>query len=166
MMVTAVLGFGSNKGNRLLQLKKALKTLSLSKQLNLLSVSGIYETEPWGYKAQNCFFNCAAVFLTYLKPAQLLKLLKDYERSAGRKESRKWQAREIDIDILFYGSKSVNSGSLKIPHPYMAERNFVLKPLVEILPGFIHPVLKKNIFNLYNSSKDNCKVNRVSSFDK
>ncbi len=166
MSEKAVLGFGSNIGNRLLNIKRALKTLSLSKDLNLLAVSGIYETEPWGYKKQNCFLNCAGVFLCRLNPAELLDLLKRYEVKAGRKDNARWQAREIDIDILFYGNKIINKNKLQIPHPYIQQRNFVLKPLVELIPGFIHPKLNKSIKSLYASSKDNCKVKEVISFDK
>ncbi len=166
MIEKAVLGFGSNKGNRLINIKNALRTLSLNKELNLLAVSGIYETEPWGYKKQNCFYNCAAVFLCRILPAELLGLLKKYEISAGRSVNLKWQAREIDIDILFYGSTQLDTGKLKIPHPFIAQRNFVLKPLVDLVPGFIHPKLNKTIIDLYRSSKDKCKVKQVSSFDK
>ncbi len=166
MSEKAVLGFGSNKGNRFLNLKSALITLSLNKDLNLLAVSNIYETEPWGYKKQNCFLNCAAVFLCRLKPTELLDLLKRYEIEADRIDNSKWQAREIDIDILFYGNKIINKNKLKVPHPYIQQRNFVLKPLVEIIPGFIHPKLNKSIKSLYASSKDKCKVKETISFDK
>ncbi|MEO8511986.1 MAG: 2-amino-4-hydroxy-6-hydroxymethyldihydropteridine diphosphokinase [Ignavibacteria bacterium] len=161
----AVLGFGSNMGNRFLNIKRALRTLSLNKDLNLLAVSKIYETEPWGYKKQNNFLNCAAVFLCRLEPAELLVLLKSYEIDAGRKDNSKWQAREIDIDVLFYGSKIINEYKLKVPHPCIQQRNFVLKPLVELIPGFIHPILNKSIKSLYEKSTDNCKVKEVISFD-
>ena len=153
MLEEAVLGFGSNIGNRFLNIKSALRTLSLNKDLNLLAVSKIYETEPWGFKKQNCFLNCAAVFMCRLEPIEFLKLLKSYEASAGRKDNTKWQAREIDIDILFYGNRIINNNRLKVPHPYIKQRNFVLKPLVELIPGFIHPELKKSIKNLYAGSK-------------
>ena len=166
MIETVVLGFGSNKGSRLTNIKKALKFLSLNKAFNLLAVSGIYETEPWGYKKQKSFLNCAAVFLCSLKPLDLLTHLKKYEISAGRKDDLKWRAREIDIDILFYGKQVISTGKLKIPHPFIAERNFVLKPLVELIPGFIHPVKNLDIESLYKSSEDKCKVKQVSSFDK
>ena len=166
MAEKAVLGFGSNKGNRFLNLKSALITLSLNKDLNLLAVSNIYETEPWGYKKQNCFLNCAAVFLCRIEPTRLLDLLKRYEIYAGRTERTKWRAREIDIDILFYGNKVIKNRKLNIPHPHIHQRNFVLKPLVELIPGYIHPVLNKSIKNLYAGSKDICKVNEIRSFDK
>jgi 2-amino-4-hydroxy-6-hydroxymethyldihydropteridine diphosphokinase len=166
MTEKVVLGFGSNKGNRLKNIKNAVKFLSLNNDLNVLAVSKIYETEPWGYKKQKCFLNCAAVFLSRLKPEELLRLLKDYEKKAGRSENTKWQAREIDIDILFYENKIIQSSKLKVPHPFIEKRNFVLKPLVELIPGYIHPILNKSIKNLYAISKDICKVKEVISFDK
>jgi 2-amino-4-hydroxy-6-hydroxymethyldihydropteridine diphosphokinase len=166
MAELAVLGFGSNKGNRLRNINFALRTLALNKEMNLLRVSNIYETEPWGFKKQNSFFNCAAVFLCRLTPAELLAAAKLTERKAGRTKSQKWHARELDIDILFYGKQVKRSHWLKIPHPYVECRNFVLKPLIDIIPGYIHPVLERSILSLYKSSKDNCKVKEISSFDK
>jgi len=159
-----ILGFGSNLGNRFRNLHAALRTISLNENMNLLKVSGVYETEPWGFTKQNRFYNCAAVFLCRIKPAELLKTIKLTERKAGRKERGKWQAREIDIDILFFGNKILNSGELKIPHPHLHLRNFVLKPLVDIIPGYKHPILKKSVLSLYNSSRDNCKVKEIRSF--
>ena len=166
MIETAVLGFGSNKGNRLLNIKKAVRTLSLNKDFNLLAVSKIYETEPWGYSEQKCFLNCAAVFLCRLKPAELLEFLKKYELEAGRKSSIKWQSREIDIDILFYGNRVIRANRLNVPHPYLHQRNFVLAPLVELIPGFKHPLLGKSIKSLYSTSKDKCTVNELNQVDK
>jgi 2-amino-4-hydroxy-6-hydroxymethyldihydropteridine diphosphokinase len=166
MTEKVVLGFGSNKGNRLNNIKNAVRFLSLNKDLNILTVSKIYETEPWGYKKQKCFLNCAAVFLSRLKPSELLALLKNYEVNAGRSQNTKWQAREIDIDILFYGNRIIQSRKLNIPHPFIDKRNFVLKPLVELIPGDIHPLLNKSIKHLYAVSKDICKVKEVISFDK
>lgn len=166
MSEKVVLGFGSNKGNRFQNIKNALEALALNIDLNLLNVSKIYETEPWGYKKQKCFFNCAAVFLCRLEPVELLKLVKRAEIDIGRLANTKWQAREIDIDVLFYGQSVIKSGNLIIPHPYLHQRNFVLKPLVDLIPGYIHPKLNKNIDYLYASSKDICKVKLVRSFDK
>mgnify|MGYP003455395372 FL=1 len=166
MAELVVLGFGSNKGSRLRNINFALKTLALNKELNLLKVSQIYETEPWGFKKQNSFYNCTAVFLCRLTPAELLETAKRTEKKAGRTKNPKWQARELDIDILFYGNCVIRKQLIKIPHPYIECRNFVLKPLVDIIPGYMHPVLKKDIFSLYKSSKDNCKVKEINSVDK
>lgn len=166
MSELVVLGFGSNKGNRLRKINFAVKTLALNKGMNLLKVSEIYETEPWGFKKQKSFYNCAAVFLCRLTPLQLLDLAKEAEKKAGRTGSRKWQARELDIDILFYGNSVIHNKRLRIPHPYIECRNFVLKPLVDIIPGYMHPVSKRSILNLYYGSKDNCKVKEINLIDK
>jgi len=166
MTELVVLGFGSNKGNRLRNINFALKSIALNKEMNLLRVSKIYETEPWGFKKQKSFFNCAAVFLCRISSAELLKLAGLTEKKAGRSGGKKWQARELDIDILFYGNSVIHNTRLKIPHPYIEYRNFVLKPLVDIIPGYMHPVLQRSILNLYYISKDNCKVKEISSFDK
>lgn len=158
MIEKVVLGFGSNMGSRLSNIQSAIKEISLTKGLNLLAVSSVYETEPWGYKRQNNFLNSCAVFLCKLPPADILKIAKNTEKKIGRVSREKWQAREIDIDVLFYGRRIINSGKLIVPHPYIQERNFVLKPLVELMPGYVHPKLKKSIICLLEDSKDICKV--------
>lgn len=158
MMEKVVLGFGSNVGNRLSSIRSAVKATALTKGLDLLAISSVYETEPWGFKKQGKFLNLCAVFLCRLPAAELLKSVKNIEKKIGRVKRDKWQAREIDIDVLFYGSRIIRSGDLIIPHPFLQERNFVLKPLVEIMPGFIHPVLNKSIEELYRNSTDDCEV--------
>ena len=157
-MEKIVLGFGSNIGNRYHNIQSAVKLVALSEGFNLLALSSVYETEPWGFKHQNNFLNCCGVFLCRYNPAEALKILKSAEKSLGRLKRDKWQAREIDIDILFYGTRIIKNGKLVIPHPYIKERNFVLKPIVEIMPEFIHPVFNKSIQNLYNLSADRGKI--------
>lgn len=158
MIEHVTLGFGSNIGNRLKNIQTAVKIISLTKGFDLLALSSIYETEPWGFKKQKKFLNSCGVFLCRLSPSELLNFVKQTETAVGRVNRSKWQAREIDIDILFYGSRTYNGGKLIIPHPFIRERNFVLKPLVELMPGFIHPKLNKNIGEIYRASKDNCAV--------
>lgn len=157
-MVKVVLGFGSNIGNRKNNIKRAVKCLALNKDLDLLKISSLYLTEPWGYKEQKSFLNCAAVFLTRLRIHQLLKLIKSCEKMLGRVKRPKWQEREIDIDILFWGSRKIRDKSVKVPHPQLHNRNFVLKPLVEIIPGYMHPVFNKDIKYLCKNSCDKSKV--------
>lgn len=164
MLEIAVLGFGSNCGNRKSNLRKALRICSLSRPLDLLKVSSMYETEPWGIKEQKKFLNCAAVFLCRAKPLDLLKFLKDTEKKLGRKQRGLWKPREIDIDILFYNNRILNKNELNIPHPMLHVRNFVLSPLVEIIPGFIHPALNKTIKELYIAGKDSSKVKLLKKF--
>lgn len=157
-----MLGFGSNAGNRLRNIKAAIKMLSLHRSLDLISLSGIYETEPWGFSDQKNFLNCAAVFLCRTAPPGLLQLIKLAEKKLGRVKRGKWRAREIDIDILFFGSSIIHNKSVSIPHPHLSKRNFVLRPLVEIIPDFVHPLKRKSVKNLYQISKDKCKVKRVT----
>ena len=159
-MELIVLGFGSNIGSRLYNIRSAVKKTALASGFSLISLSSIYETEPWGFKKQNKFLNCCGVFLCRFSPLEALKTLKSIEKKLGRQKREKWQAREIDIDILFYGNRVLKSNKLVIPHPFIKERNFVLKPLVEIMPGFVHPVYKKSILNLYQLSADSGKVTK------
>lgn len=158
MIEKVVLGFGSNIGRRLRNIEAAVRETALNKGLNILALSSIYETEPWGYKNQRKFLNCAGVYLCRLNPPELVKTIKKIEKKIGRVKRGKWKAREIDIDVLFYGERVYEKKGLVIPHPFIPERNFVLKPLVELMPGFIHPKLDKDIRFLYLHSKDNCTV--------
>jgi 2-amino-4-hydroxy-6-hydroxymethyldihydropteridine diphosphokinase len=158
MIEIVILGFGSNTGNRFLNIKKAVSHVYLSRDFDILKLSRIYETEPWGFKNQNNFLNCAAVCLYRSSPFRLLENIEEIEKLCGRVEREKWQEREIDIDILFYGDKIVNEKRLRIPHPILQDRNFVLKPLNDLIPGFVHPVLGRTIQNLYRHTTDICKV--------
>jgi 2-amino-4-hydroxy-6-hydroxymethyldihydropteridine diphosphokinase len=158
MLYKVVLGLGSNAGNRFLNIKKAVNLLHFSKQIDILAISNVYETEPWGFKNQNNFLNCVIVILCRLTPALLLKKLKNIEKLAGRIKREKWKEREIDIDILFYGNKVYKSGALKIPHPQLHNRNFVLKPAAELIPGFVHPEFKKTISELIRNTGDTGKI--------
>lgn len=158
MLKKAVLGFGSNFGARISSLKKAIRELSLNKDLNMLAISHVYETEPWGYADQNNFLNCTAVFLCRIPLAELAELIQKTEKKIGRINRGKWQAREIDIDILFYSDLIYKSSKFEIPHPLIEKRNFVLRGLVELMPGYIHPTKGKSIEYLSINSKDKCKV--------
>lgn len=158
MIEKVVLGFGSNTGRRLRNIEAAVKEIALNEGFNILTLSSIYETEPWGYKNQRKFLNCAGAYLCRLNPLKLVKTIEKIEKKIGRIKRGKWKAREIDIDVLFYGKRVYKNKRLVIPHPFIHERNFVLKPLVELMPGFIHPKLNKNIRFLYLHSKDNCRV--------
>ncbi len=145
-MPTVYLALGTNLGNRLANLNAAIKLLSQSSVINLQS--SIYETPPWGYTDQPAFLNMAVKAETDLDAASLLKRLKQVEAEVGRVESFRWGPRQIDIDILFYDDLIFESESLIIPHPRLHERAFVLVPLTDIAPDFVHPILKKTIKEL------------------
>jgi 2-amino-4-hydroxy-6-hydroxymethyldihydropteridine diphosphokinase len=140
-MEKLVLIIGGNLGDRLLLIEK---TVGLLVQLFGLpqNASSIYESSPWGGHSSGNFLNQVLVFYTDLNPEKVLSHIQEIEESLGRQRDLKWGNRTMDIDILYYGKKIISSEFLQIPHPYIAERKFVLEPLNEILPDFIHPVLK------------------------
>jgi 2-amino-4-hydroxy-6-hydroxymethyldihydropteridine diphosphokinase len=135
---TVYLSLGSNVGDRAANLKQAVA--SLSPQMRLRQKSRIYETPPWGYTEQDPFLNQAVMATTYLEPEPLLKHLKRLEIALGRKASFRYGPRLIDIDILFFDDLILDTPLLKIPHPHVHERGFVLVPLMDIAPDYVHPV--------------------------
>jgi 2-amino-4-hydroxy-6-hydroxymethyldihydropteridine diphosphokinase len=132
-MVICYLGIGSNLGDRKKNIKRALEILENIEGIRIEKVSKIYETEPLGGPPQGEFLNGVIKIKTSLSPFQLLRILKRIEKDLGRKKRVRFGPREIDLDILFYGGKIINTRTLKIPHPRIFEREFVLKPLTEIL---------------------------------
>lgn len=157
-MELAVLGLGSNWGKRFAGLKKAVNYLYFMPGFDILAFSSVYETEPWGFKNQNNFLNCVIAGLYRFDAASLFGQVKEIEKKAGRVKRDRWHPREIDIDILFFGSKSIRSKNLVIPHQQIKNRNFVLVPLSEIMPDFVHPVLRKRIKTLLYETNDKCKA--------
>lgn len=140
-MEKLVLIIGGNLGNRLLLIEK---TVDLLIQVFGLpnKASSVYESSPWGGNSSGNFLNQVLVFYTDLNPEKVLSHIQEIEKSLGRQRDLKWGNRTMDIDILYYGEKVISSEYLQIPHPFIADRKFVLEPLTEILPDFIHPVLK------------------------
>lgn len=129
----AFLGIGSNIGNRTENIKKAISSLRKVEGVKVEKVSKIYQTNPKGGPPQRRFLNGALKISTDLAPAMLLKTLKEIEKKLGRKKTVRFGPRAIDLDILLYANKKINQRNLKIPHPRMKKRKFVLKPLKEIL---------------------------------
>ncbi len=145
-MVTAYLGLGSNLGNRQGNLDKALDFLV--QRLQVKKVSSIYDTEPVGNINQPRFLNLVCQVSTGLEPTALLTLVKGIESKLGRLPHTSNAPRPIDIDILFYGDQVIETPELVVPHPRLAERAFVLVPLVEITPDLVHPVSGKTVEEL------------------
>lgn len=148
------LGIGSNLGNREFNLREAVDCIGESVG-TILKASSLFETEPWGFETETHFLNMAVEVETKLTPSGVLGAILMIETKLGRiRNGKQYTSRIIDIDILFYDDLIMDEIALKIPHPFIHNRKFVLVPLNEIAPGFIHPVLKKNIGSLLESCED------------
>lgn len=149
-MATVYLGLGTNIGNRKENLTRAIEALSLALG-HYTALSSFIETAPWGFNSDNAFLNCTVAFDTELSPHQLLDTTENIERELGRtvkSTGGTYHDRVIDIDILLYGSETVSTERLTIPHPLMHMRDFVLEPLAQIAPHTIHPTTGKSIEQL------------------
>lgn len=155
------LGLGTNLGNRLENFRQAVKALST--QLKNIQTSSIYETEPWGFVDQPSFYNMVISGETKLPPDDLLTYLKSLEGELGRQPSFRYGPRKIDLDILFYDDLVMKNDRLKIPHSHLAERAFVLVPLVDLKPDLIHPVKLQTCRELLNAV-DTKSVKFVQAF--
>jgi len=161
-METVYLLLGSNLGNSIEIMKLAI--LQIEKRIgNILSKSSYYETEPWGFSHEQQFINQVICIETTLLPFDLLNKLFDIENELGRVRSNKdgYEARIIDIDILFYGSLIIDELNLQIPHPRMHLRKFTLIPLAEINNNLLHPVLNKTTKELLDICEDTLVVKKI-----
>lgn len=145
---TAYIGIGSNMGDKEKNIKDALASIEQSTRNKLTNISGYYITKPVGYLQQDDFLNCAIEIKTLLKPSELIRFLMDVERNLKRERIIRWGPRTIDLDILLYDDIISSDPDVIIPHPRMHERYFVLKPLSDIAPYVIHPLLRRRIIDL------------------
>ncbi len=153
-LVRAFLGLGTNMGDRADNLAAARAQLSVW-PVDIEQVSPIYISEPWGFVSDNDFYNQVIEIRTGVDAFDLLDLAQETEYKMGRIRSMKtYSDRLIDIDILFFGDEIISSKPLIIPHPLLHKRMFVLQPLADIAPGFIHPVLNKSIIQLMKECED------------
>lgn len=158
MEKSVFLGLGTNLGNREENLRATKKFLSNSVG-EVTSSSNIYESEPWEFSTKSKFLNMVIAIKTKLDPDHLLNVISEIETSLGRiRKTGGYVSRIIDIDILFYNYQIINTEKLIIPHPLIQDRRFVLVPLSEIAPGFIHPLLQKNISQLLRECTDKSEV--------
>lgn len=156
-MNTAILLIGGNLGDRTANLQQAVQSIH-QQAGKVIKASALYETAPWGNVQQPDYLNQALQIATDLEPLALLHTLLSIERDIGRIRQQKWGARVIDIDIIFYNDQVISLPELKVPHPRMQSRQFVLVPLNEILPGWVHPVLKQDIRTLLAECRDESPV--------
>ncbi len=141
-------------GDRVANLRTAVKRLNGISGITVACVSPVYETKPVGGVEQPDFYNAAAIITAGLDPRQLLDACMTIENEMGRVRTQKWGPRIIDIDILLYGGVNIDEHGLQIPHPLMAERAFVLYPLADIAPDAVHPVLGKTVAELREEIPD------------
>jgi len=141
-----VIAFGCNLGDCKGQIERALKLLS--KEVFIRKLSPIVISEPYGVKNQPKFHNGVLYGFTELKPYDLLRFLKEVEKLVGRVERCRWCEMEIDLDIVYYDGLILSFDDLTIPHLDRLNRDFVLKPLAEILPAFVDPVVGRSIKEL------------------
>ncbi|WP_282112778.1 2-amino-4-hydroxy-6-hydroxymethyldihydropteridine diphosphokinase [Maribacter stanieri] len=157
---TAFLSIGSNLGDRLLLLQKAI--FEIGKVAGeIRQVSAIYETPSWGFEGED-FFNACLELQTLLSPEDLLSQLLTIETNFGRerKDGDGYQSRTLDIDIIYYEKEIIDTENLTVPHPKMQERKFILKPLADITPQFYHPIFNKDTRNLLQECKDKSTITK------
>lgn len=147
-MTLGVIGIGGNVGDRVGILSQAISLLQMNSSIRSLHASSWYETVPVGYGPQPLFLNGVLTVETDLSPDELLTCLQGIESTLGRQRTIPNGPRTVDLDLLFYGDLVVDSGHLIVPHPRCEQRAFVLIPLAEILPDFIHPRLNRSVSEL------------------
>lgn len=154
-MATVYLGLGTNLGDKEANLRTAIYKLQerIGKQISL---SSFYETSPWGFESDHHFLNAAIGLETTFSPIEVLHITQEIEKELGRTQKSvkgNYSDRLIDIDILLYDNLVLHTPELTIPHPLMTERDFVMKPLIEIAGNIIHPIRQKTLSAIYQAEK-------------
>ncbi|MBI5237687.1 MAG: 2-amino-4-hydroxy-6-hydroxymethyldihydropteridine diphosphokinase [Deltaproteobacteria bacterium] len=147
-MERVFISIGSNAGDRLANCRRVVGQLRGTGGLRVVRRSSFYLTRPWGRPGQMEFVNCAIEVKTALRPEELLKFLNAVEKTMGIRQGPRWGPRVIDLDIIFYGDRVKHGRFLKLPHPCAHQRAFVMSPLSEIAPEFMHPLLGKKVSDI------------------
>lgn len=151
-------GLGSNLGDRFRNMREAVGRLGAGKDITVVAVSPLYETEPEGVTDQPMFLNGAAECRTGLEPREVLRRFHDVEVAMGRVRNERWGPRTIDLDLLLYDDRVIAEEGLRVPHPRMHERSFVLRPMRDLAPDVVHPVEGLTIETLW----EQCRSGRSS----
>lgn len=161
-MKQVVLLLGGNIGNRLDFIHRAQQKIE-QRAGKIIRSSAVYESAPWGFSAENSFYNQVVIVETSLSPFDILEDILTIEKELGRTRSGKsYSSRTMDIDILFYEQEIIETPELVIPHPQLHKRRFTLIPLVEILSGWIHPGFNQSLTTLLELCEDKSSVTLVS----
>lgn len=161
-MNTAILLIGGNLGDRVANLQKAIGHIAATAGA-VIKTSALYQTAPWGSVDQPDYLNQGVEIQTSMDALTLLHTLLDIERQIGRIRQEKWGARVIDIDLIFFNDEVISLPELKLPHPRMHLRQFVLVPLTEIVPGYMHPLLHKTVRQLQQECPDDLSAVKLST---
>ena len=167
-METAYLLFGSNMGDKMALFEQACDLIN-NRCGQVVAISSAYESEPWGFEAEEWFLNRLIVLETELFPDSLMHQLLDVEAELGRvrhPETEGYLSRPIDLDILYYGQQILDSEWVTVPHPRLHLRRFALLPLCEVAPDFVHPVLQMTQTQLLQQCPDDSIVRRIATENK
>jgi 2-amino-4-hydroxy-6-hydroxymethyldihydropteridine diphosphokinase len=161
MLRNIYLCIGGNLGEREANLEEAIEFIDFNLG-DVLAVSCVYESEPWGMNDVPNFLNQVVHLQSELSNEELLAEIAELEDFFGRERSSEgYVSREMDIDVLFIGDEIIATETFQVPHPRLAERRFVLEPLVELVPDFIHPTMKKSVSEILKACTDQGKVTRL-----
>ena len=156
------LSIGGNLGNKRANFDKVYTHIQNELGCIILR-SSVYETPPWGFDSEDSFWNQVLCIETLLNPSEILEKIKNIDAAFGRKRiSEGYSSREMDVDILYFEDKIIETENLTIPHPLLHKRLFVVVPLAEIVPDWVHPVLKLTSVEMLNNCEDKSEIKKVS----
>ena len=158
----AFIGIGSNTGDREKSCTDAIAAIGSWPGCSAIKISSLYESEPWGYEEQDRFINCAVQIETGADAFTLLAFLQETEQRLGKEKAFLWGPRTIDLDLLFFNQEVIDTPALKVPHPFLHQRRFVLEPLSELAPSWMHPVFKQTVEKLLRQVVDIKKVVKLA----